>query len=69
VSGRERPVSRHPFRDAAVLYGVLSLVIVVVAGFTGRGFLWGLVVGAAFFVVATGYSWWRFRQRLEQGES
>jgi hypothetical protein len=28
-----------------------------------------LAVGAAFFVVATAWSWWRFRQRLSRGDT
>jgi hypothetical protein len=44
----------------------LALVIVVVASFTGRGFVWGLVVAVAFFAASAGWSWWRFRQRTER---
>jgi hypothetical protein len=50
-----------------ILYAVLALVIVVVAAFTSRGFVWGVVVGVGFFLAATGWSWWRLRQRAEQG--
>jgi hypothetical protein len=28
-----------------------------------------VLVAAVFFVVATAYSWWRFRRRLEREES
>jgi hypothetical protein len=66
MSERDRRVSANPFRDALILYGVLALLIVVVASFTGRGFVWGLIVGAAFFAASTGWSWWRFRQRAER---
>ena len=61
---------RHPFRDSAILYGVLSVIIVVVSFLTGGGLARGIVIAVAFFVVATGWSWWRFRGRLaqEQGE-
>jgi hypothetical protein len=67
MSRPERRVSKHPFRDSAILYAVLGAIIFAVSGFSGRGFAWGAGVGAAFFVVATGWSWWRFRQREEAG--
>jgi len=63
---RERRLSRNPLRDAIIFYAVLALVIVVVASFTGRGFVWGLVVGVAFFAASAGWSWWRFHQRAER---
>ena len=66
MSERGRRVSSNPFRDAAILYAILALVIVVVASFTGRGVVWGVVVGVAFFLASTGWSWWRFRQRAER---
>jgi hypothetical protein len=66
VNGPARRVSSNPFRDAVILYAVLALVIVVVASFTGRGFVWGLIVGIGFFAASTGWSWWRFRQRAEE---
>ena len=64
--GRERPLPRHPFRDSAILYGVLAIVIVAVTIVTGGGIAKGIAIAAAFFVFATGWSWWRFRERLEQ---
>jgi hypothetical protein len=67
VSGRERRLSSNPFRDATIFYAILAAIIVVAASFTGRGFVWGLIVGVAFFVASTGWSWWRFRQRTERG--
>ena len=66
MSERERRISANPFRDATIFYGVLAVIIVVVAAFTGRGLVWGLVVGVAFFLASTGWSWWRFRQRAER---
>ena len=66
MSEGERRVSANPFRDATIFYAVLALIIIVVASFTGRGFVWGLVVGLAFFVASTAWSWWRFRQREQR---
>jgi hypothetical protein len=63
----ERTRLRHPFRDSAIFYAVLALVIVLVAGLTGGGVGRGAVAGLAFFFVATGWSWWRYRERPDQG--
>jgi membrane protein implicated in regulation of membrane protease activity len=48
------------------MYGVLAIVIVVVAKFTNGDMARAIFGAAAFFVVATGWSWWRFRRRAEQ---
>jgi membrane protein implicated in regulation of membrane protease activity len=63
---RDRRLPRHPFRDSALLYAVLAACIVAVTLLTGGGITKGIAVAVGFFVVATGWSWWRFRQRLEQ---
>jgi len=60
------PVPKRPYRDSAILYGVLALCIVIVALLTAGGIVRALVIAAAFFVVATAWSWWRFRERLER---
>ena len=62
----EPPRSRHPFRDTVIMYGVLAIVIVLVAAFTGGGVTRAIVVAAVFFIGATAWSWWRYRRRLEQ---
>jgi membrane protein DedA with SNARE-associated domain len=72
------PLPKRPFRDSAIFYGVLSLLFVLVVWATGGAVLprWddqqrevgGLLIAMLFFVVATGYSWWRFRQRIEEEE-
>ena len=72
------PVPKRPFRDSAIFYGVLAVLFVLVVWATGGALLprWddqqreigGLPIAILFFVVATGYSWWRFRQRIEEEE-
>jgi membrane protein DedA with SNARE-associated domain len=72
------PVPKRPFRDSAIFYGVLSVLFVLVVWATGGAVLprWddqqreigGLLIALLFFVVATGYSWWRFQQRIEEEE-
>ena len=60
------PLPKRPYRDSAILYGVLAVCIVLVALFTAGGIARALVIAAVFFVVATGWSWWRFRERLQR---
>jgi membrane protein implicated in regulation of membrane protease activity len=59
---------KRPFRDSAIFYAVLAGAVVAVTVFTGGSVVRGVVVAAAFFLVATAYSWWRFRRRLEREE-
>ena len=70
------PLPKRPFRDSAIFYGVLSILFVLVVWATGGAVLprWddeqreigGLPIAIMFFLVATGYSWWRFRRRVEE---
>jgi membrane protein DedA with SNARE-associated domain len=72
------PLPKRPFRDSAIFYGVLSVLFVLVVWATGGAVLprWddqqrevgGLLIAMLIFVVATGYSWWRFRRRIEEEE-
>jgi Flp pilus assembly protein TadB len=58
---------KRPYRDSLVFYGVLAGLIVLVTYLTAGSVERGLGVAAVFFVVATGWSWWRWRQRLTAG--
>ena len=62
----ERPSARlrHPFRDSAIFYAALALVIVIVTALTGGDVGKGAAIGLGFFFAATGWSWWRYRERL-----
>ena len=64
------PRSPHPFRDSAIIYACLAVLIVVVATLTGGGFAKAVAIAAAFFVGATGWSWWRYAgaRQQERGE-
>lgn len=66
VGGRSVP--KRPYRDSAVFYGVLAGVVVVVGAVTGGSIVRAGVVALAFFVVATGFAWWRWRERLGSQE-
>jgi membrane protein YdbS with pleckstrin-like domain len=65
---RERPVPKHPYRDTAILYGVLAVLVVVIAWATGGDVVNAVVTVIFVFIVATLWSWrtWRNRLREEQ---
>ncbi len=55
---------KRPYRDTVALHAVLAALIVAVAVLTGGSLGHGLVYAAIFFVLATAWSWWRWRERL-----
>ena len=55
---------RRAFRDSAIFYGLLACAIVGFGILTDNELTQTIIIAVGFFVVATGYSWWRFRQRL-----
>ena len=57
------PPLRHPYRAVALLHAGLAAVILVFAGVTGGDLTRALGFAAAYFAIATGWSWLRFRQR------
>jgi hypothetical protein len=57
------PPPSRPYRGAALLHAVLAAVILVLAAATDGDLGKAAIVAAAYFVVATGWSWFRFRQR------
>ena len=64
----ERKVPKRPYRDSAILYGVLAGVVVIVSVATGGSLSRALIFAGAAFVLATGFSWWRWRARLRRQE-
>jgi 4-hydroxybenzoate polyprenyltransferase len=63
---RDRPLPRRPYRDSAILYGALAAVVLVFSLLTGSDLVRALIIAVAFFVAATAWSWFRFRQRLAE---
>lgn len=62
----DEPLPRHPFRNSAILYGVLAAAVVGFGLLTNNDVTETVLIAAAFFVLATGYTWWRFRQRIQR---
>ena len=60
------PLPEHPYRSSAIFYGVLSAILIGVTYATGGGVLRAVLVGVGFFIVATAFTWYRFRSKLEE---
>ena len=58
--------STRPYRDSAIVYGVLAVVVVLIAIFTGGRVGWAVVLGIAAFLLAMGWTWWRLRQQAQR---
>ena len=58
--------SAHPYRDSAILYAILAGVVVGFAALTGGNTRAALIIAPFVFVVATAYSWLRWRRRERQ---
>jgi Flp pilus assembly protein TadB len=59
--GRRR--SPKPYRDSALLYGALGVIVVMVAVLTGGKVLWAIVAAVSAFLIATGWTWHNLRAR------
>jgi hypothetical protein len=66
VVDHTRRVPKHPYRDSALLYGALAILVVVIAAATGGGIGRAIFYALAVFVVATAWSWRSWRNRLRQ---
>lgn len=64
--GGHLPLPKHPYRDAALINAILAVLLLLTAWFTGGEFGRALVFGVGYFVLATGWGWWRFRQRIAE---
>ena len=60
------PPPKNPVRDTLMVYGVLAVIIVLVAWLTGGSLGRAVVIAALFFVVACGWTLWRFRVRARE---
>jgi nicotinamide riboside transporter PnuC len=61
--GSPRTTPAHPYRDSAILYAVLAGIVIGVTALTGGNMRAALIIAPTLFIVATGYSWWRWQKR------
>jgi hypothetical protein len=55
--------SPKPYRDSALLYGALGVIVVVIAVLTGGKVLWAIAAATGAFLIATGWTWRNLRAR------
>ena len=60
------PLSKRPYRDKVIVYAGLAVTIVLFAWLTGGRLRKAIVIAAAFFVVATAWSFRVWRQKLRE---
>ena len=60
------PESRRPMRDSLIIFGVLAILIVVIAMLTGGDLARAVLAAGAFFLAANAWTWWRVRRRAER---
>lgn len=65
----EGPLPKHPYRDTALVFGAMALVIPIVAWLTNGNVGQAAVVAALFFVVATGWNWSRYHERQKRQDA
>ena len=68
MSAEESAKPKRPFRDSALLYAGMAVVFVVIVFITGGKMSVAIPIALACFVVATGYAWWKLRQRMRLEE-
>jgi hypothetical protein len=63
------PPPRQPYRAAALFHAALAVAILLVALVSGGDLPKALAFAGCYFVLATGWSWFRFRQRGSRDSS
>ena len=53
----------HPYRDAAIIYGCLAGVVLLLGAATGRSVWKTALAAVAFFAAAMLYTAWRIREK------
>ena len=66
-----RSTLKRPYRDTALVYAGMAIVVVIVAILTGGSVVNAVGIALVFFVVATLWTWrtWRNRLRDEQAKT
>jgi hypothetical protein len=59
-----QPPPKRPYRDSVLLHLSFAAIIVLVAWGTGGSLGRAILFASGFFLVATGWSWWKWRERL-----
>jgi len=62
----EQPTPKHPYRDTALVYLGLAVVVVIVAVATGGALVNALVIAGLFWLAATTYGILNWRRKLRK---
>ena len=65
-AGDGRPMPKHPYRDTALVYAGLALVVVLLTVVTGGSVVRAVVIALFVYVAATLWSWRIWRNRLRE---
>ena len=57
------PPLRNRYRATALFHAGLAVVILLFAALTGGSLTKAVAIAAIYFVLATGWTWFRFRQQ------
>ena len=68
-SGPPSPLPKRPYRDTVAVNGGLAVVIILVAWITGGRLRNAVIIAAAFFVVATAWSFRVWRNKLREADA
>jgi hypothetical protein len=60
-------LSKHPYRQAAIAHGTLASVIAGLGWATSSHVARSMLLAVGYFVLATGWTWWRYRARERHG--
>jgi len=63
------PLSKRPYRETVMVYAGLALTIVLFAWLTGGRIRKAIIIAAAFFVVATAWSFRVWRRKLRAADA
>jgi hypothetical protein len=61
------PPPGQPYRAAALFHAALAAAILVISLVSGGGLPKAVAFAAGYFVLATAWTWFRFRQRASRG--
>ena len=57
------PLTKHPYRHAALAHGTLAVIIAGLGWATSTHVARAMLLALGYFVLATGWTWWRHRER------
>ena len=56
-------LTKHPYRHAAIAHATLAVVIALLGWATSSHVGRTLLMALGYFIVATSWTWWRYRDR------